>query len=114
MYLNALAHASAFGIIYSISRANKLSLLNNIVLGPIPSVGLNTGQDILKAIQGSPTYTGEKKHDMRPVERDLLKHIPVIGPTLAGTLLPYDEKPATTHKPIRHKKPSGAGWIFEK
>lgn len=112
MYLNALAHASAFGIIYSISRANKLSLLNNAVLGPVPSVGLNTGQDILKAVEGSPTYTGEKKHDFRPVERDLLKHIPVVGPTLAGTLVPYDEKHISTHRPIRHKKPSGAGFIF--
>lgn len=112
MYLNALAHASAFGIIYSISRANKLSLLNNMVLGPVPSVGLNTGQDILKAVTGSPTYTGEKKHDVRPVERDLLKHIPVVGPTVAGTVLPYDEHHVATHRPTRHKKPSGAGWIF--
>lgn len=112
MYLNALAHASAFGIIYSINRANKQSLLTNTVVGPIPSVAINTGQDILKAIQGSPTYTGENKHDMRPVERDLLKRIPVIGPTLSGTLVPYDEKKEPTKRPTRHKKPSGAGWKF--
>lgn len=112
MYLNALAHASAFGIIYSINRANKQSLLTNLVTGPIPSVAINTGGDVIKAIDGSPTYTGEKKHDFRPVERDILKRIPVIGPTLAGTLIPYEDKPASLKRTTRHKKPSGAGYVF--
>lgn len=112
-YLNALAHASAFGIIYSINRANKGNMLSNLVTGPIPSMMISTGEDILKAVTGSPTYTGEKKHDVRPVERDVLRRIPIVGPTVSGTVLPYDEKHPATRRPIRHTKPSGAGWKFD-
>lgn len=112
-YFNALAHASAFGIIYSINRANKQQMVTNTVVGPVAGTGINVVTDITKAINGSPTSTGGTKHDWRPVERDILRHIPVVGPTLSGTLVPYEDKPVSVpHRSTRHKKAVEEGNIF--
>lgn len=113
IYFNALAHASAFGILYSINRANKQQMVTSMLTGPIVSLAINVGTDVTKAILGTSTRSGGTKHDWRPVERDLLNRIPVIGPTLGGTLVPHEEKPITVpRRPSRYKKYEEEGNIF--
>lgn len=96
-YLNAMAHASAFGILYSINRASKRSLIENLVVGPWAATTISTGVDATDAIMGHQAKGragkyGQKTHDYKPIGRDVLRHIPVLGPTISGTLLPYKEK----------------------
>lgn len=111
-YLNATAHASAFGMIYSINRANKQSMITNTVVGPVAGTGINVATDVTKAIIGQETKFGAK-HDWRPVERDVLRHVPVIGPTLSGTLVPYEDKPvAVPRRPSVGRKFVKTGDIF--
>lgn len=113
MYFNALAHASAFGVLYSINRANKQQMITSMVTGPVVSLAINVGTDVAKAIIGTSTRTGGTKHDWRPVERDVLNRIPVIGPTLGGVLVPREEKPITVpRRPTRFKKYEEEGNIF--
>lgn len=113
MYLNALAHASAFGMIYSINRANKQQVMTNLITGPIAGVGIEVATDITKAIVGTNTRGGGTKHDWRPVERDLLRRVPVVGPSLSGTLIPYEDKPTTVpRRSPRSKKIVEEGNIF--
>jgi hypothetical protein len=96
-YLNALAHASAFGIIYSINRASRKNMITGLATGPWISTSINVGTDAADAIlgrkaKGRAGKYGQKTHDFKPIGRDVLRHIPVIGPTLSGTLIPYEEK----------------------
>ena len=84
MYLNALVHASAFGVIYSIGRANSRQLVENYTVGPLFSTLINTMTDGVDALRGK---------DKKPIERDIMKRIPVVGSTVSGTVLPYEDKP---------------------
>lgn len=91
-YINAMAHVSAFGIAYSMFRASARRMLSNFVLGPVESSVLDFAGDINKAIMGTTNKEGVTTHDVRPLARDIVRKIPLIGPAAARQFIPSKKK----------------------
>ena len=91
-YINAIAHVSAFGIAYSMFRASARRMLGNFVLGPTESSVLDFAGDINKAMVGSTNKEGVTTHDARPLARDVVRKIPLVGPAAARQFIPSKKK----------------------
>jgi hypothetical protein len=91
-YVNAMAHVSAFGIAYSMFRASARRMLSNFVLGPTESSVLDFAGDINKAIMGTTNREGVTTHDVRPLARDVVRKIPLVGPAAARQFIPSKKK----------------------
>lgn len=91
-YINAIAHVSAFGMAYSMFRASARRMLGNFVLGPTESSVLDFAGDINKAIMGSTNKEGVTTHDVRPLARDIVRKIPLVGPAAARQFIPSKKK----------------------
>lgn len=101
-YINAMAHVSAFGIVYSMFRSAKRRMIGNFFLGPVVSSSFDFLGDILKGTIGSPTGPyGETEHDFMPAVRDVTRKVPLIGPGLTRRVLPEKKKQNFGTKPSR-------------
>jgi len=93
-YIDMIATLGGIGIFRNYLGAVKGHMLLNSVVGPMVGVPITHAQDLLSGIRGEAIKKTDKASPFKPLERDLLEDLPVIGRPLAHTLAP-----TTTEEP---------------
>jgi hypothetical protein len=80
-YIDAVAMAMGFNMIYSATRSSMYHNLANFVSGPVISTGTDLAQDVINMIQNP-------KHPVKPLSKDLLRRGGLPGRILAPRVFP--------------------------